>query len=121
MKYVEITKKTESNKEIKEGFLERTLSLILDKILNFLLPKANPDFEDKINLVKTWLLEFENNNSIPEREIGLDEKGSVLVKMPYKNNYGYWVDNNLTFKDFENKFNLKIIDKDKFESKWNEI
>lgn len=91
----------------------------LDRILSFFIPVSNPDFEDKIFLVSNWLLEFDNENTIPNREIGLDSEGEVILKMPYKDNYGYWVDNNLTYNDFKKLYRCEIIDKEIFYKKWN--
>ncbi|MBK7855618.1 MAG: hypothetical protein IPJ79_12590 [Bacteroidetes bacterium] len=43
-------------------------------ILTTIIPKANPDFEDKIDEVQYWLVECDNETGIPEREIGLERK-----------------------------------------------
>jgi hypothetical protein len=94
------------------------------KMVGFLaalvVPKANPDFEKKLDNVVYWLLEFESKNATPKREIGLDEFGSVLLKMPYGDNYGYWVDNNLTYNDFHQEFEIADIARDEFDRKWGE-
>ena len=55
---------------------------------------------------------------IPEREIGLDKEGRVILKMPYKDNYGYWTDNNLLLNDFKEHFVVSEIRKDSFEKSW---
>ncbi|WP_417361533.1 hypothetical protein [Galbibacter sp.] len=94
---------------------------ILDKILSFFIPIANPDFEDKIFLVSNWLLEFDNESAIPNREIGLNSESEVILKMPYKKNYGYWIDNSLTYNDFKKKFDYEVIDKEVFEKNWVKI
>lgn len=85
------------------------LKEILTKVLFFFIPKANPDFESKIDFVKTWLLEFEDDKSIPISEIGLDFQGNVILKMPYKKNYGYWTDNLLKYNDFNRLFKITKI------------
>jgi len=98
---------------------------IFKKIVRFclelLIPKANPDFEKHINDIKYWLLEFENVNSIPSREIGLGINDNIIVKMPYKNNYGYWTDNVLTLCDFKKNFDFEEITKEYFEVKWKSL
>jgi len=87
-------------------------------VLTRIIPKANPDFEDKINEVDYWLVEYNSETGFPEREIGLDIEGQVLLKMPHKNNYGYWTDNNLLLNDFKEHFNVSEISKEKFEESW---
>lgn len=103
--------------EPKKVKSKRKMNLI-ERFLLFILPRSNPDFDDKIDLVSQWLLEFEDENSVPTREIGIGFDGKVLMKMPYNKNYGYWSDNNLTYNDFKSSFNVKIIKKDFFIEKW---
>lgn len=91
---------------------------IFVRILFFFLPKANPDFESKIDLVRTWCLEFNDIESIPIREVGLDSENRVILKMPYKKNYGYWTDNVLKYNDFERLFKIKKISKEFFIERW---
>ncbi|MBK7855619.1 MAG: hypothetical protein IPJ79_12595 [Bacteroidetes bacterium] len=38
--------------------------------------------------------------------------------MPYKDNYGYWTDNNLLLHDFKEHFVVSEINKDSFEQSW---
>ncbi len=99
-------------------FTESKNTKIINKILSFFIPIANPDFDDKIFFISNWFLEFDNENSIPNREIGLNSEGEVILKMPYKENCGYWVDNNLTYNDFKETFKYKIIDEEIFQKKW---
>lgn len=87
-------------------------------ILKLILPKANPDFDDRINSVAYWLLEFEDEHSTPQREIGLNCDNDAIMKMPYKENYGYWVDNSLTPDDFRKSFETVEITKEYFDDKW---
>ena len=84
-----------------------------------IIPTANPDYENEFDNVVTWLVEIDEESGTPEREIGLDKNSNIILKMPYKNNYGYWIDNNLVFDDFIRLFNAKEIDKIAFEKKWN--
>ena len=86
--------------------------------MNAIIPKANPDFENKINLVEKWIIELDNETGIPEREIGMDKVGRIIVKMPFKNNYGYWTDNNLLLADFKSHFETSEISRDTFENYW---
>lgn len=54
------------------------------------------------------------------REIGFDKNGISIVAMPFENNYGFWVDNNLTLKNYA-KFNPKKIMADEFLKDWVEF
>lgn len=94
---------------------------ILTKIISLFIPRANPDFDNLIEQTSFWLLEFDDEESIPNREIGLTMDGEVLLKMPHKNNYGYWLDNHLTYSDFKNSFTVNNISKEFFEEKWNKM
>jgi len=98
----------------KESLLKKTFVNILTKIL----PKANPDFEDKINEVKWWLVEFDRENGKPKREIGMDKEGRVILKMPFKDNYGFWIDSNLSLNDIKNFCIVSEISKKSFEYNW---
>jgi len=89
---------TPKSEKQTSGLLEKTFVGILSRFL----PKANPDFEDKIDAVKRWLVEIECENGMPKREIGLDNEGRTIVKMPFKNNRGFWTDSNITFNDLKN-------------------
>lgn len=88
-------------------------------ILTTVIPKANPDYENEIDKVKSWLIELETETGIPQREIGLDNLGKPILKMPYKDNYGYWTENNLLLDDFKKHFQVREIDPTMFETKWN--
>ena len=118
MKYIKF-KIPKSKKEIerdsifKKYFLNG-ISLILKKII----PNANPDFDNLIDDVEYWNVECETESGIPEREIGIDKNGIILLKMPFKNNYGYWTDNNFKLNDFIEKFKAIEIEKTEFEFKW---
>lgn len=96
---------------IKQGFLLKLLTMIF--------PVANPDFENLIGEVVIWNLEFSDEESIPERELGLNSDGIVIVKMPFKKNVGYFTDNNMTLGDFRERFEVKATTKEIFEGRWN--
>lgn len=113
MLYITISVIQKKEVEGKNSFLR--------KIFSYLVPKANPDYDHLIKLVSSWVLEFEDKNSTPNREIGLDSKGDVLMKMPYNNNYGYWCDNNLTYNEFKEDFSSQITSREVFEQKWNQF
>jgi len=114
--------KFEIPKNIKGHKSENKIKLLAVKgfklVLSKIIPIANPDFENKFDLVKYWLVEFENENEIPIREIGINEENKVILKMPYLKNYGYWTDNHLLINDFKNHFNVTEITKEIFEQNW---
>lgn len=84
--------------------------------LLFFIPKANPGYESKMHLVKKWLIEFieEEGELIPWREIALDNSNKIVFAGPDKMNYGFWLDTNMKFEDFEGE----SITKDEFEKYW---
>lgn len=105
----------------KEGVFEKYFFNIVSYIFRKITPKANPDFENQIDNVEYWLLECGKENGIPEREIGIKKNGIAIVKMPFKDNYGYWTDNNLKLNDFIEKFKATEIEKKEFEFNWQNL
>ncbi len=121
MKYIKF-KIPENTTEIeKENLIVKYFFIALGFLLKLIIPKGNPDFDKQIDNVEFWLLECEIESGIPEREIGIDKNGNVIVKMPFKNNYGYWTDNNLKFNDFIEKFKATEIEKIEFEFNWENL
>ena len=101
-----------------ENSLKRCYGNLVTNILTVIFPVANSDFGNKINDVKYWLIECDTKSGVPQREIGLNFQGEVLVKMPYKANYGFWTDNNLLLDDFQEHFKAAELTKEEFEQKW---
>ena len=100
MKYIKVKEDNSlSGKEVRNVFWR-----MIAFILKLFVPAANPDFDKKMGLVANWLLEFESDDATPDREIGLDADGHVILKMPFGRNFGYWVDNNVTYLDFVQSF-----------------
>ena len=109
MKYISTTMATDWPE--KEPWKSKVLKTIL-----FFIPKANPGYEPKMHLVKKWLIEFEEEDGklLPWREIGMDSNGTPVFAGPDKKNYGFWLDTNMKFEEFEGE----TIDKDEFERVW---
>ncbi|MBL7922080.1 MAG: hypothetical protein JNJ40_17325 [Bacteroidia bacterium] len=55
---------------------------------------------------------------MPTREIGKDINGKIILIMPWRDNYGYWTDNNITIDYFKDHFKATNIDKSEFEMNW---
>ncbi|MCK8482317.1 hypothetical protein [Psychroserpens algicola] len=109
MKYLKTKKAT--NWPMEKSWKEKLISGIL-----FFIPKSNPDYKNKMYLVKSWLIEFlETDGELsPWREIALDENENPVFAGPDERNYGFWCDTNMKFEDF----NGKPIDKNEFERLW---
>lgn len=121
MTYIQFDEPINPIEASKEGAVKRTLKKVFIGIIEKVIPKANPDFESKIASVVRWMLELETETGIPQREIGIDKEGEVIMIMPFKNNYGYWTDNNLLLNDFITRFNAAEISIETFERLWNAI
>jgi hypothetical protein len=72
---------------------------ILDTLFWF-VPRANPGYEKKMHLLAEWLVEFDEEG-LPWREIGLDMDGRPVLAGPSDECYGFWLDTNMRFDDFE--------------------
>jgi len=84
----------------------------------FFIPQANPDFDNRIYDVAEWQLEIDPSNSLPNREIGKDVTGKIILIMPWRENYGYWTDNSITIDYFVDHFKAIGIDKSEFDNNW---
>jgi len=116
--YIQFDAPQDRIKAKDESLFKRSIKSLITNLLIKIIPQANPDFERKIENVIYWLVECELKSGVPQREIGLDEQRRAIMKMPYKNNYGYWTDNNLLLKDFKEHFNVSEITKEAFEQQW---
>lgn len=121
MKYIKFKIPENISKTKEEGVFQKYFFNLVSFILRKIIPKANPDFNNQIDDVEYWLLECEIENGIPEREIGIEKNGNVIVKMPFKDNYGYWTDNNLKLNYFIEKFKAIEIEKSDFEVNWENL
>lgn len=116
--YIQFNQPKIKNQISPDRLLKKLFKKVVIAILTTLIPKANPDYEVEISNVKTWLVEIEEETGIPGREIGLDADGNPILKMPHKNNYGFWIDNNLLLEDFMSLFKAQKIDKAIFDTNW---
>jgi hypothetical protein len=112
--YLKVIAPSSETKRTKSSFTRRVSA----KILETIFPVANPNFENQIEKVNAWLLEFEKEDNCPVREIGLDILGKPIMIMPWKENYGYWTDNNLSFEDFKKHFRTENSNSEEFEIYW---
>ncbi|QKG52535.1 hypothetical protein [Hymenobacter sp. BRD67] len=118
MTYIQFDAPRSNSQETKDGLIKKWLKKALLSIITIILPMANPDFNDEIDDVVYWLVECDDETGIPEREIGLNKEGQVILKMPCGDNIGYWTDNNLLLKDFREHFVVFEISKEFFECNW---
>ena len=65
------------------------MNRILEKIIPKILPKANPDFDNLFDKVKTWYIEYNDEDLFTNRKIGIDDKDNVIVMAPWKRNLGF--------------------------------
>ena len=105
-----------NNREEKSK-LKSIIENSIIKILGFIFPKANPDFESLYDNVKKWKIEFNISKTYTERELGFDKDGNLIVITPYKRNYGFWTDNTLSLDDY-NYFEPLKITKEEFDKDW---
>lgn len=97
--------------------LKKRVENIVTKVVSTIIPKANPDFEHLIEKVDYWKIEYNTKENATWREIGFDKNGNSILAMPFGNNYGFWVDNQLTLDDYQS-FNPTLINADDFENDW---
>ena len=72
---------------------------------------TNPNY--KHSLVTEWFVEF-GDDDYPWREIGLGLDGVPVFSGPNDEDYGYWLDTNMKYDDFEGT----EITAEEFEEKW---
>ena len=100
-----------------KSILERTVL----GVVSLIIPKVNPDFDKHIDEVEDWLVEYDMEGNFVNREIGLDKTGKVIMITPWKNNYGYWIDNYFRLNDFSTHFNIEIVDSRAFGDYWRDF
>ena len=86
---------------------------IIEGVLRKLIPLANPDFDRTYKRVRKWWIELDETG-IPQRELGFDQDGGVIVAGPICDNLGFWTDSTMTFSPTEHK----RIPEEAFESAW---
>ena len=88
------------------------------KVLEALVPVGNPDFEDQLNKVVSWVVEYDKENADTLREIGYDKNNNVLLILPLNDNLGYWANNDLSLEEY-NALDTTEITAEQFENDWN--
>lgn len=83
------------------------------KALGAVFPRANPDYDKVMHLVREWLIEIDEED-LPYREVALDVNGKVILAGPDANNYGFWLDTNMKGKDLDGE----PISSSEFEKHW---
>lgn len=85
----------------------------LVSVLLLPVPKANPDYEPRLPLVREWLIEFDDDGW-PRREIGLDGDGRPLLRGPDHRNHGFWLDADMRLGDLDGESIVQEL----FEQQW---
>jgi hypothetical protein len=120
-KHLEFRLTNKNEKYENENLFKKMFFDLLEFILKKIIPISNPIQGNLIDKVEYWIIEFEIKSGDPIREIGLDINKNVILKFPFKNDYGYWLDHNFTLNDFIAKFETKEIKQTDFEEKWMKI
>jgi hypothetical protein len=68
----------------------------LRRLLNLVLPAANPDFESLYPSVQLWWVEL-NASGVPQREVGFSAGGEPIAVGPFGRNLGFWTDSPMIF------------------------
>ena len=119
--YIKFKAPNSQSSQEKDSIAKSMLKKTIIGIASLVIPKANPDFDKLIDEVEDWLVEYDNEEDFVNREIGLNKIGKAIMIMPWKKNYGYWIDNDLKLNDFSTQFTTSIIDKQIFENYWTEF
>lgn len=61
---------------------------LLEQFLLILVPEANPGYREKMHLVRSWYVEFDEDDN-PWREIGLDQNDVPIIAGPSEGDYGF--------------------------------
>ncbi|MGI6243743.1 MAG: hypothetical protein ACOYJK_09480 [Prevotella sp.] len=82
----------------------------------------NPNFDDKIPYVVQWFVEYDDiDYHQVVREIGFDFQHHIIVKLPDKRNYGFWIDSNMEIENFKKDFDIQMATKQEFNNLWESV
>ena len=84
----------------------------IEKVLLQIVPLASPDFHEKYEEVSLWWLEL-NEDEEPQRELGFNARGEIIVAAPIGRNYGVWTDGGPRCVGFD------AIEEKRFMEAWN--
>ena len=86
---------------------------VLERLVRAAIPAASPDFERLYRSVRRWWIEVDDEG-VPQRELGLNSTGEVVVAGPIGRNIGFWTDSAMNFKIGE----YDLISTEAFEAEW---
>ena len=86
------------------------------RLLYAVIPAANPNFEGSYEKVRRWWIEIDELGT-PQRELGFNEGGEVIVAGPIGRNNGFFTDSNATFSLEDGQG----IEQTRFEAEWSEF
>ena len=87
------------------------------RILQKIIPRANPDIEKLYFQTRFWWLEVDDKN-VPQREIGFDKFKKPIVLGPIGDNFGFLVDSSDDWSDSKDDSEEA---KELFEKTWEEL
>jgi hypothetical protein len=97
------------------------------KTLNHLCQKTVKMVSGNIDIITGKIQNFPRDwvntstQGIPEREIGLDNKGKVMMIMPWKENHGFWTDSSVQVDELAKSRDMTFGNKEEFERLWDEF
>ncbi|HBA83289.1 MAG TPA: hypothetical protein DCZ95_04260 [Verrucomicrobia bacterium] len=103
--------------EVKTGSWKDTPLPWWCRLLQRIIPPANPDYERFYPALRTWWVELDDKE-VPTREIGFDADGNPIVLAPFGRNCGFIVDTSTPWNDaYEECLEAKA----KFQATWKEL
>jgi hypothetical protein len=91
----------------------RLVFRFVERCLRAIIPAANPDFERSYVKVCKWWVEIDSAGT-PQRELGLNERGEVIVASPIGKNFGFFTDSNAVFAVADHP----VVEHPLFEAAW---
>lgn len=117
IKFIDSYSRDEDLSSDKSSFFADAISVLAVCLFSLIIPKTNPTIGKNLNKVKKWYVELDDKLYVT-REIGLDKNENVVFKAPYKNNLGFWVDEDTKLSDLEKFSRVEQITFKDFDSQW---
>jgi hypothetical protein len=92
------------------------VSAAVERLLRAIVPAANPDFDRCYGDVSKWWIEL-NPAGEPQRELGFNPRGEVVVAAPMGRDFGFFTDSNAVFEPAD----YPAVQQALFEAAWSEF